>query len=89
MSANNVNTAICDCTIPQYGPIVTDTVAYQNSANSVYESMKATVLASKNGTLGAAGDGQPTFKSDRERMLYLHGRQNRASCGVAKKTFAR
>ena len=89
MPANAINTAICDCVARQYGPIVTDTVAYQNSANSVFEAMKNTVAAARNGTLGSAGNGQPIFKSDRDRMMYLHGRQNRASCGVPNSTFAR
>jgi hypothetical protein len=78
----------CPCTTQQYGPVIFDTVAYQNSANMVYESKKAALLASQNGTLGTSGNGQPIFKSDYERMQFLAGKQNRASCGVPPKKFS-
>jgi len=78
----------CPCKIQQYGPIVFNNVAYQNSANMVYDAKTTTLLASQNGTLGASGNGRPIFKSDYERMQYLAGRQNRASCGVAPKVFS-
>ena len=78
----------CGCTVQQYGQIVFDNPAYQNSANTVYQNKNATVTASRNGTLGRAANGQPIFKSNYERMQYLLGRQNQASCGVPKKTFA-
>jgi hypothetical protein len=77
----------CACKIQQYGPIVFNTIEYQNSANTVYEAKKATLLASQQGTLGSAANGRPIFKSDYERMQYLAGRQNRASCGVEPKKF--
>lgn len=77
----------CPCKIQQFGPIVFNNVAYQTSANTVYEAKKTTLLASQRGTLGPSGNGQPIFKSDYERMQYLMGRQNRASCGVQPKTF--
>ena len=82
------NTRTCACTNQQYDPIIFNNVAYQNSANMVYQSLLSTVTASTNGTLGTAGDGRPTFKSNAERMQYLIGRQNRASCGVPKETFS-
>ena len=78
----------CACTTQQYDQIIFNTVAYQNSANTVYETKKATLLASQNGTLGTSGNGRPIFKSDYERMQYLMGKQNRASCGVASKTWS-
>jgi hypothetical protein len=85
MPANNVNTSICDCNPVQYSQIIFNNVAYQNSANTVYQSLASTVAASTNGTLGNAANGQPTFKSNYERMQYLLGRQNQASCGVPKR----
>lgn len=76
------NTRTCGCTtVVQILPIV-NTTSFQNSANMVYESKRSTVTASTNGTLGNSATGNPTFKSDFERMQYLLGRQNRASCGV-------
>jgi hypothetical protein len=79
--------ATCACTTQQYDPVVFNNVAYQAGANSVYESLNATVNAATAGTLGSAATGQPIFKTNAERMQYLLGRQNRASCGVPKKTF--
>ena len=87
MSDSN-NITNCACTVQQYSQIIFDNPAYQNAANTVYQNKNATVAASRNGTLGRAGNGQPTFKSNYERMQYLLGRQNQASCGVPKKTFA-
>jgi hypothetical protein len=76
------NTRTCACTtVVQILPIV-NTTGFQTSANMVYESKRSTVTASTNGTLGNSATGNPTFKSDFERMQYLLGRQNRASCGV-------
>jgi hypothetical protein len=77
------NTRICPCaTVVQILPIV-DTTGFQNSANMVYESKRSTVTASTNGTLGNSATGNPTFKSDFERMQYLLGRNNRGGCGGA------
>lgn len=78
----------CGCPVQQYSQIIFDNVAYQNSANIVYQAKAATLLASQQGTLGSAGNGKPIFKSDYERMQFLMGKQNQISCGVAKKTFA-
>jgi hypothetical protein len=86
MSQNTITT--CPCTTQQFGPVIFNTVSYQNSANTVYEAKKDTLLASQTGTLGTAANGQPTFKSDYERMQYLAGKQNRASCGVKPKIFS-
>lgn len=77
----------CACTTQQFKPIVFDTVAYQNSANQVYDNVTATVTASVAGTR-TSNIGQPIFKSDYERMQFLLGKQNRASCGVPAKAFA-
>jgi hypothetical protein len=77
----------CPCTKQQFGQVIFNTVGYQNSANAIYEAKKSSLLASQTGTLGSAGNGQPIFKSDYERMQYLMGKQNRASCGVQPKTF--
>lgn len=81
------NTRTCACTVQQYSPIIFNSVAYQNSANTVYQSKNATVTAAKNGTLGKQATGNPIFKSNAERMQYLLGRQNQPSCGVAQKAF--
>jgi len=82
------NTRTCACTTQQYSPLVFNSVAYQNSANTVYQAKNAILTASQTGTLGTTATGNPIFKSDYERMQYLLGRQNQASCGVPDKTFA-
>lgn len=82
------NTTTCACTTQQYAPIIFNNVAYQNAANMVYQSKNAQVVASTAGTLGKTATGNPTFKTSYERMQYLLGRQNQASCGVPKKIFA-
>lgn len=82
------NTRTCGCSVQQYDPIIFNSVAYQNSANTIYQAKNATLVKSQNGTLGTSATGNPIFKSDYERMQYLSGRQNQASCGVARKTFA-
>jgi hypothetical protein len=81
------NTATCACKVQLYSPIIFDNVAYQNAANTVYQSKNTTITAATNGTLGNKATGNPIFKSNYERMQYLLGRQNQASCGVPKKTF--
>lgn len=81
------NIRTCACTVQQYDAIIFNKVAYQNSANTIYQAKNATLAASQNGTLGRSATGNPIFKSDYERMQYLHGRQNQASCGVPAKTF--
>jgi hypothetical protein len=78
----------CACKTPQYAQIIFDNVAYQNAANTVYQAKAASVAAATAGTLGRAANGNPMFKSNSERMQYLLGRQNQASCGVPKRTFA-
>ena len=88
MAASAYNTGTCACTVQQYSPIIFDSVAYQNSANNVYQAKNALVTASTNGTLGKQATGNPTFKTANERMQYLLGQQNQASCGVPAKTFA-
>ena len=82
------NTRTCQCANQQYSPIIFDSVAYQNSANVVYLAKNPLVIASTNGTLGKQATGNPTFKSGYERMQYLLGQQNQASCGVPGKRFA-
>jgi len=84
----STNSRTCACTTQQYDQIIFDSVAYQNSANVVYQAKNALVTASTNGTLGKQATGNPTFKSNYERMQYLLGQQNQASCGVPGKTFA-
>jgi hypothetical protein len=81
------NSRSCECTVPQYAPIIFNSVAYQNSANSIYQAKNAILVSSQNGTLGTSATGNPIFKSDYERMQYLYGRQNQASCGVPVKRF--
>jgi hypothetical protein len=81
------NSRSCECTTQQYGQIIFDSIAYQNSANTVYQAKNAQLTASRNGSLGSQATGNPIFKSNSERMQYLLGRQNQASCGVPKKVF--
>jgi hypothetical protein len=81
------NSRSCQCNTQQYSQIIFDSIAYQNSANTVYQAKNAQLAASRNGTLGSQATGNPIFKSSYERMQYLLGRQNQASCGVPKKTF--
>jgi len=89
---NSDNSRTCDCSVQQYAPIIFNSIAYQNSSNSVYQAKNATLLASRSGTLGTSATGNPIFKSDYERMLFLSGRQNQGNnglgCGVAAKRFA-
>jgi hypothetical protein len=81
------NTRTCECTVPQYSQIISGSIANQNSANTIYQSKNAQLLAANAGTLGSKATGNPIFKSGFERMQYLLGRQNQASCGVPKKVF--
>jgi hypothetical protein len=87
----STNSRTCACTTQQYDQIIFNSVAYQNSANSVYQAKNALVIASTNGTLGKQATGNPTFKTANERMQYLLGQQNQgnggAGCGVPRKTF--
>ena len=78
---------LCACTTQQYAPIIFDSVAYQNGANTIYQAKAAAVAAAANGTLSSP-NGNPMFKSNYERIQYLMGKQNQASCGVRKKVFA-
>jgi hypothetical protein len=77
------NTRSCACVTPQYSPIIFNNVAYQNGANTVYQSKVIDLAALTTGTR-VAPNGNPVFKSNAERMQYLMGRQNQASCGVPK-----
>lgn len=85
MSAFNSRT--CQCNTQQYSQIIFDSVAFQNSANTVYQAKNAEVLAATAGTLGSKATGNPIFKSSYERMQYLLGRQNQQGCGVRSKIF--
>ena len=77
----------CACLTQQFEPIVFNTVAYQNGANMIYDNVNATVTQATAGTR-TTNIGAPIFKSNAERMAYLLGKQNRASCGVPAKAFA-
>jgi len=83
----SANSRTCACTTQQYDQIIFDSVAYQNSANTVYQAKNSIVTASTNGTLGKQATGNPTFKTANERMQYLLGAQNQAGCGVPRKAF--
>jgi hypothetical protein len=54
----------------------------------IYQAKNSQVSAATNGTLGTTATGNTIFKSNYERMQYLLGRQNQASCGVPRKIFA-
>ena len=58
------NTRICACTTQQYDPIRFKNSDFQNAANIIYESKRASLAASRNGTLENSATGNPTFKSD-------------------------
>lgn len=81
------NTRTCNTFIQSYDTIVFKNLDYQNAADMIYVSKVSTIAASRNGTLGIGATGNPTFKSDFERMQYLLGQQKVASCGVPAKTF--
>jgi hypothetical protein len=61
---------------PQYQPIIFNSVAYQAAANTEYQyqNINNPIV---NGVMPPR-----RFASNYERMLYLQGRQNQASCGV-------
>ena len=81
-------TRTCACTIQQYSQIIFDNPDVQTAANMVYQSKLAQVTAATSGTLSTQqASGGVMFKSNFERMQYLIGGQNQASCGVAKKAF--
>ena len=80
------NTRTCACTTQQYKQIIFNNVAYQNAANTVYQAKSVDVAALTSGTR-VAPNGNPVFKSNAERMQYLMGKQNQASCGVPAKAF--
>jgi hypothetical protein len=82
------NIRTCECAVQQYAPVIFNSVAYQNSANTVYQAKNATLVKSQNGTLGTTATGNTIFKSDYERMQYLLGRQNQANCAPRAKVFA-
>ena len=82
------NTRTCGCVIQQFSPIIYNSVAFQNSANFIYESKKDVITKSRNGTLGPTATGNTIFKTDFERMQYLLGAQQQARCGVSEKAFA-
>ena len=90
MSAFNSRT--CECTNAQYSQIIHSSIAFQNSANTVYQAKNAQVIAATAGTLGSKATGNPIFKSSYERMQYLLGKQNQgnggAGCGVPKRVFS-
>jgi hypothetical protein len=83
------NTRTCECTVAQFAPIIFNTPDVQNAANMVYQNRLAQVTAARNGTLSPTqATGTVLFKSNFERMQYLLGQQNQASCGVPKRVFA-
>ena len=69
--ANTANTGTCYCEVE--GPIIFNTVAYQNAANMVYVAKADRVAAATAGTL-VLPNGNPMFKSNYERMQFLHGK---------------
>ena len=75
------------CTHFVYVPINFKTTDFQNAADTIYASKVSTITALTDGTYGIGATGNPTFKSDFERMQYLLGQQKVAPCGVAAKTF--
>jgi hypothetical protein len=62
------------CKVKVSTPFVFETVAYQNSANQVYEYVKAYNTANNASVTGS----NYKFKSDYERMQYLLGQKARS-----------
>ena len=69
--------------VDQVPPVVT----VANCVVNPEQTFVAPVIAATAGTLGNNATGNTIFKSNYERMQYLLGRQNQASCGVPRKTF--
>lgn len=63
------------CKVKVSTPFVFESVAYQNSANNVYEYVKAYNTANNAAVTGS----NYKFKSDYERMQYLLGAKNRGT----------
>ena len=88
MPANNVQSGSCPCMVSSISNLVVQTVAFQRAANSIYSANSAIVYNKQLGTL-ASPNGNPTFKSDYERMQYLIGKIGAGgSYGVSPKTFS-
>jgi len=80
-------TGVCACLQQQYGPIIFQTVAYQRSANTVYNANVTAVAAATAGTRSSP-NGNPVFKSHYERMQFLSGKIGAGgNFGVQPKTF--
>jgi hypothetical protein len=63
------------CKVKVSTPFIFDNVAYQNSANNVYEYVKAYNTANNATATGS----NYKFKSDYERMQYVLGQKNRGT----------
>jgi len=88
MPANNVTSISCPCMVSSITNLVIASVAYQNGADVIYSAKSTIVGQSRTGRLPSP-NGNPTFKSDYERMQYLCGKIGLGgSCGVPPKTFS-
>ena len=83
------NMTNCACIIPTYRPYIFNTVGQQEAANTIFQNLASTVNSATNGTLGNAANGQPIFKSQQDRLLFLQGKINQLHCYTARPAVAR
>lgn len=88
MPANNVNTAVIPSMVSSIRNLIVNTADFQHGANTVYYAKSTIVGQSGTGKLPSA-NGNPTFKSDYERMQFLIGKIGAGgSFGTPPKTFS-
>ena len=78
----------CPCMVESINNLIVNTAAFQHGANTIYSAKAAIVNQSRTGQL-ASPNGNPTFKSDYERMQFFIGKIGAGgSYGVPPKTFS-
>jgi hypothetical protein len=82
--ANTFSSRVCAPIIPTYRSYVFGTVGQQEAANTVFQNLASTVNSATNGTLGNAANGQPIFKSQQDRLLFLQGKINQLRCYTSR-----
>lgn len=82
--ANTFSSRVCAPIIPVYRPYVFDTVGQQNAANTIFQNLASTVSTMATGSLGNAANGQPIFKSQQDRLLFLQGKINQLRCYTSR-----
>ena len=88
MPANKITSGTCPCMVSSIANLIVGTVPFQNAANTIYYAKSTIVGQSHDGKL-LYPNGNPTFKSDYERMQFLIGKIGAGgSCGTPPKTFS-